>query len=431
MFECRTECKNKTIMSAIKESRHKSPLNVRVEPTEPSARTKTIMSAIKELLTKLLPSLPTWYVLLLVDLLLLLLLLPASAPLIPSIIYFFSQKLISNHHLRRSYSSRFYTKIVIPVTEMSILPAFMMSDKNTSCYFDANQFAATRGLMPEGFVPSPDDVIIGRGKKIVAHNVRFRAIIESELNEYSSAESKALKSSILVRVLAFVREVRGGSFVKPDTKNGRWISVEDGLARTTIAQAFRDALHTTYRSSKRFKRRRRKQGNTSLTSEETDDASDDGASINSGPQGLTLVSALECAKSAAESKRARTGLVGSSCGSAATSRLHDILKLMDLNESFSLPSLPAELFPQYQEDDLFSPSLFTVFDDGPCPSSHVVKPLPIATPVLPLSTFQENGNGHISDYVDDDDDDDDDDDTLSMLDILDVSAIRAAFLGAP
>ena len=113
--------------------------------------------------------------------------------------------------------------------------------------------------MPEGFTPSPDDIVIGRGKQIVARNARFLKLIETKLKTYSNAKSKSLKSSILGRVFTFIKEVRGGLFVKQHPQSGRWYTVEDTLARTTIAQSFRDALHTTYRSSKRFKRRRRKQ----------------------------------------------------------------------------------------------------------------------------------------------------------------------------
>lgn len=48
-----------------------------------------------------------------------------------------------------------------------------------------------------------------------------------------------------------------GGFVKQDSKTKRWYAMEESSARTSTAQAFRDALSGTYRSSKQFKQQRR------------------------------------------------------------------------------------------------------------------------------------------------------------------------------
>lgn len=48
-----------------------------------------------------------------------------------------------------------------------------------------------------------------------------------------------------------------GGFVKQDPKTKRWYAVLGSAARTTTAQAFRDALSPSYKSSKQFKKHRR------------------------------------------------------------------------------------------------------------------------------------------------------------------------------
>lgn len=90
-------------------------------------------------------------------------------------------------------------------------------------------------------------------------NERFRELIYSEIKAYAAAENKTAKSAIIFRVL---QEVKNGSpetggFVKQDSKTKRWFAVEDATGRTTTAQAFRDALSSSYKSSKQFKQQRR------------------------------------------------------------------------------------------------------------------------------------------------------------------------------
>ena len=106
-----------------------------------------------------------------------------------------------------------------------------------------------------------DVVIIGRGKLVQHHpaNIRYRAVIQSQLHAYSNAETKGLKSSILRRVLNDVRKNSANNlgFVKRDTATGRWCVVNDESARINIAQAFRDGLHFDYKSSKKHKQQKR------------------------------------------------------------------------------------------------------------------------------------------------------------------------------
>ena len=357
---------------------------------------------------------------------------------------------------------------------MSILPAFMMMSDNN--YFNWDSLSGSgspearqsnQELMPEGFLPSPDDVVIGRGKKIIARNARFHAIIESELKEYGSAESKALKSSILVRVLAFVRNVRGGLFVKQDPQSGRWYTVEDGLARTTIAQNLRDALHTRYRSSKRFKRRRRKQRKSAVedepeaeTNAKKDTASDKvipDASKKCDPQAMTLLSAIECTnKKAAKPKKVnRTNKPTSTNPANKRARSKQVLSVLarptpvasngvarvaskpgefDLegflmttrlnrneNQGSSLASLDV-LISQHKKEDLFSPALFSVFDEEPSPWP-TVNEMPASSTNTIISVFDDNSD------MEGLSNESDDDDALSLLDALHASDISAAFIG--
>ena len=106
-----------------------------------------------------------------------------------------------------------------------------------------------------------DVVIIGRGKLVQHHpaNIRYRAIIQARLSSYSNAKTKGLKSSILRMVLNDVRSNSANNlgFVKRDTETGRWFAVNDDTARINIAQAFRDGLHSDYKSSKKHKAQKR------------------------------------------------------------------------------------------------------------------------------------------------------------------------------
>ena len=116
-------------------------------------------------------------------------------------------------------------------------------------------------FLPESFEPNENEVILGRGKQIASHpgNMRFKEIVLSHIQEYSAAQTKALKSSILSHI---VNKIRNNSpfkagFVKQDNETGRWSIAEDSAARIASAQIFRDALHDNYKSSKQFKQQRR------------------------------------------------------------------------------------------------------------------------------------------------------------------------------
>ncbi|CAB9524840.1 Nitrilase family, member 2 [Seminavis robusta] len=154
-----------------------------------------------------------------------------------------------------------------------------------------------RYILPEDFTPSPDDVVIGRGKKIVERNKRFWAIIKTEGDAYGNATSKAVKSAILARVHNLVKDVRKGSFVKLDPESGRWYNVEESLARTTIAQALRDVNNKIYTSSKQFKQRRRKQTKMAPLVHDND------SKASSPPATMSVMTAMGCANNYLQKKQ--------------------------------------------------------------------------------------------------------------------------------
>jgi hypothetical protein len=100
----------------------------------------------------------------------------------------------------------------------------------------------------------------GRGKKVANHcgNERFQDLVHAQLSEYSSATVKTNKSAVILRVLNNVRSGSSvGGFVKQDANTKRWYAIDESSARSTTAQAFRDSLSHTYKSSKQFKQQRR------------------------------------------------------------------------------------------------------------------------------------------------------------------------------
>jgi len=91
--------------------------------------------------------------------------------------------------------------------------------------------------LAEGFRPGPMDFICARGNQAYNHagNKRFRAIVESYLEEYSKATSKVEKSVVVSTIIDLVREASpNGGFVKKE--KGRWYEVGDQIARDKVGQ---------------------------------------------------------------------------------------------------------------------------------------------------------------------------------------------------
>jgi len=261
----------------------------------------------------------------------------------------------------------------------------------------ATTTACGKVLLPVGYVPSPLDVWIGRGQKVRDHNTSFYAVIESELPHYVAAGNhKRSKTEILSRTLIRIHEM-GGLFVKEDLTamnvgcgGKRWVVVEDSVARSTISQSFRDALDTRYSSSKQAKQRKRTQKRkkycsssspaspkttTTVSYEDDDDSSVLWSELNS----LPFFEVDDCPPS---NKRARPSscvsnedILNSIIQRPATdpTKLFESLQGMDdlidhpdweqpQDNGLSAWYKEANILPK-DVDDLFSPALFSVFDD--------------------------------------------------------------------
>jgi hypothetical protein len=120
---------------------------------------------------------------------------------------------------------------------------------------------STCKMMAPGFVPGPYEILIGRGRRYATHwgNKRFRHMIAMELEGYAAADCKRHKSSIIGRILADIKKHSPhAGFIKTDVGTGRWLSFTDAASRVVIAQAFRDALDDSYKSSKHSKQIKRR-----------------------------------------------------------------------------------------------------------------------------------------------------------------------------
>jgi hypothetical protein len=111
--------------------------------------------------------------------------------------------------------------------------------------------------LEKAFSPGPNDVICARGKHAKKHpgNQKFRRKITELTNSYANADSRLYKSLVVSAVINYIRKASpAGGFVKEI--DGEWFEVGDHQAREKTGQAFRNQLHTCYKSSTKSKRRR-------------------------------------------------------------------------------------------------------------------------------------------------------------------------------
>jgi hypothetical protein len=116
-------------------------------------------------------------------------------------------------------------------------------------------------LLPISFSPHSYSVICGRGRvrSSTLGNLHLQSVVERHMLEYSQAQSKNEKSSIVSDILEIVR---GGC---PDgrgalirNKKNRWIELSELDARHKISSVMRNVLHKQYRSSAKSKMAKRK-----------------------------------------------------------------------------------------------------------------------------------------------------------------------------
>jgi len=103
--------------------------------------------------------------------------------------------------------------------------------------------------LPVDFVPGPQTVIVGKGKRFFKHegNQMLRDIAASKIAEYAAAKTKLDKSEIISSVVELVRCSYGG-YVKQHSASGQWLVAEDLLCREKTSGVFREALQTFKKS---------------------------------------------------------------------------------------------------------------------------------------------------------------------------------------
>lgn len=94
-----------------------------------------------------------------------------------------------------------------------------------------------RRYLGDRYEPHVNDVLIGRGRRVEQHNKKFRAMINAHLAAYYNAQTKATKSTIILRIFQQVMRGGGTGFVKQEASSRRWFAIEDSSARISIAQA--------------------------------------------------------------------------------------------------------------------------------------------------------------------------------------------------
>ncbi|CAB9517879.1 Nitrilase family, member 2 [Seminavis robusta] len=118
---------------------------------------------------------------------------------------------------------------------------------------------SSSSLLSEDYQPCAHTVIIGRGRQVKNHpgNRRLRDLVQRNAGRYTAASStRELKTDIIVSVVSTIRAKSKIGFVKFDKANGRWLQLEEAMARSAVGQAFRDLLQG-YRSSKQSKQAKR------------------------------------------------------------------------------------------------------------------------------------------------------------------------------
>eukprot|EP00934_Nitzschia_sp_Nitz4_P009236 Nitzschia sp. Nitz4//scaffold194_size40385//33853//34533//NITZ4_007533-RA/size40385-processed-gene-0.4-mRNA-1//1//CDS//3329540343//9226//frame0 len=111
--------------------------------------------------------------------------------------------------------------------------------------------------LPSSFAPGPNDVICARGREAKNHagNIRYTAMINASLDQYSKAKAKHEKSQMVSTLVETIqRGSPNGGFVK--FENGSWYMIGEAMAREKVGQNLRDRLSDIYKSSTKAKRKR-------------------------------------------------------------------------------------------------------------------------------------------------------------------------------
>ena len=244
-------------------------------------------------------------------------------------------------------------------------------------------------FLSEDFVPSPNEVIIGRGKNISNHigNLRLRSIVQSKLEEYSHANSdKTHKTYIISQILHEMN--RHGRFVKKDTKTGSWYHIKNPAARAHIAQIFRDALHDSYRSSKFSKLRRRWDKSSIQAATVTSNSAPGMLPKIDAPQNslssdflLSRLSYCNLDQEKPQKQQSERGIVSPDGTGGLKGIMDEALAIFESEEPLWAPTPPAPVFTdKHMFDCLFAS--FVPVDDGAEPVGNPFEPIPLLDSAL-------------------------------------------------
>ena len=116
-----------------------------------------------------------------------------------------------------------------------------------------------RPLGPD-FNPGVFTVLCGRGRICTnsSGNIHLRKLVADSVKPYGEATLKADKTRIVTSIIGAVKKAAypAAAFVK--FEEGQWWELNEHFAREKIGCAFRDYLHTKYRSSTKSKQRAKK-----------------------------------------------------------------------------------------------------------------------------------------------------------------------------
>ena len=87
--------------------------------------------------------------------------------------------------------------------------------------------------------PTDFDVLLGRGRNYQLHpgNIRFRALIERYIEQYETSD-KQDKTILAYTIIGLIKDVSGRFLLRDDDGSG-FIEVDDVVAQTKVAHAFR------------------------------------------------------------------------------------------------------------------------------------------------------------------------------------------------
>uniref|UniRef100_A0A7S3DQB0 DUF6824 domain-containing protein n=1 Tax=Entomoneis paludosa TaxID=265537 RepID=A0A7S3DQB0_9STRA len=123
--------------------------------------------------------------------------------------------------------------------------------KNLPSKMPRNVTYRKRKSLPPNYQPGEFDVCCGRGKRHWNHmgNVRFRRIIQTNVERYIDAPLKNDKTAVVVSIVDDIRNF-GGYFLKEDLR-GNWYDIGDQQAREKVGHSLRDQVSTIQRQKRK------------------------------------------------------------------------------------------------------------------------------------------------------------------------------------